>query len=273
MSNYKKLVKYFAIALASGIVVSIVSLIVYGVGGMVSLFGKTKNNNGEYFDRNGSFDVSSDIDIIDIDVDNVDVIIESGDKFEVSTDNDDIVYRKNDNKLVISGKKAGIFNKRVDSSIVVYVPKGKEISKIELESGLGGVTINDIRVDILEMELGAGKVEVDELEVLRKVDIDSGAGEVIIDNSNFNNLELDIGIGNVILNAKLDGNSEINAGVGKLELGLVGKDTDYMIHANKGIGSFIIEGSSVSDNTSYGSGVNKVSVDGGVGSIEVSFVE
>ena len=78
MNSYKKVVKYFAIALACGILVSIISLIVYGFGGMVSLFGSNKNNNVEYFDKNGSFSVVNDIDIIDIEVDNIDVVNSDG---------------------------------------------------------------------------------------------------------------------------------------------------------------------------------------------------
>lgn len=272
MNNYKKLVKYFAIALACGILVSIISLIVYGFGGMVSLFGSNKNNNVEYFDKNGSFSVVNDIDMIDIEVDNVDIVIEAGDEFKIATDNDDITYRENDKKLVIIGKKASIFNKKVTSSVVIYIPKNKELDRIELESGIGSVSINEISVGILEMELGAGKVEIDDLEVLRKVDIDGGAGEIVIDNSRFNNLELDMGIGGVSLNGEVIGNNEINAGVGKLDLELVGSVDDYMLHVNKGIGEAIIDGDSISDNTTYGNGNNKLNIDGGIGSISVSFI-
>ena len=46
---------------------------------------------------------------------------------------------------------------------------------------------------------------------------------------------------------------------------------DYNISLDKGIGSATLAGNSMDDNTQYGTGSNKIDIDGGVGSISIDF--
>ena len=89
--------------------------------------------------------------------------------------------------------------------------------------------------------------------------------------SSIDGLEFDIGVGNVDISAALTGKSDIDCGVGKLDLTLSGAKTDYSVKADKGLGSFTVDGSSVSDGETVGSGANEVRISSGVGAVTVKF--
>ena len=48
---------------------------------------------------------------------------------------------------------------------------------------------------------------------------------------------------------------------------------DYCIILDKGLGNATINGKNMSDDTTYGTGENKLDIDGGVGSIQIDFIE
>ena len=121
------------------------------------------------------------------------------------------------------------------------------------------------------MELGAGKVTIDKLNVFDQTDIDSGAGEVEIRDGELNNLDLNMGVGKFTLNTKLSGNSTIDHGVGAFTLNLIGSKSDYQIYVNKGLGSVSLDGEEVADNQTIGTGSNRLEIDGGVGKIDIHF--
>ena len=64
---------------------------------------------------------------------------------------------------------------------------------------------------------------------------------------------------------------KINAGIGSLELNILGNKKIYTIKADKGIGSIKIDGKEVADDVTYGDGKNTIKIDGGIGSINVDF--
>lgn len=75
------------------------------------------------------------------------------------------------------------------------------------------------------------------------------------------------------MTSAIKGNSKINAGIGSLELNVLGSKNDYVIKANKGIGNILIDGLNVSDNYTYGNGEDTLNIEGGIGSINVNFIE
>ena len=55
---------------------------------------------------------------------------------------------------------------------------------------------------LLNGDLGAGKTDISNVLVLNDCDIDGGAGEIVIDNSELSNLDLDMGVGKVTISGK-----------------------------------------------------------------------
>lgn len=70
--------------------------------------------------------------------------------------------------------------------------------------------------------------------------------------------------GRVELDSEVTGRSEIECGIGELDITLRGNKEDYKIIAEKGIGSIKIEGAEQGNNVSFGSGINTIELEGGI---------
>ena len=99
--------------------------------------------------------------------------------------------------------------------------------------------------------------------------IEGGAGKIVIRDGRMNNLNLDIGAGSVEVTGWILGDSEIDSGVGKLVVNLTGVVDDYQISLDKGIGAIKYNNLEVSKNRVIGTGRNKLEIDGGIGTIDV----
>ena len=80
-----------------------------------------------------------------------------------------------------------------------------------------------------------------------------------------------MGIGKVEINADIKGNSTISCGIGELILDLLGNKDDYQVIVDKGVGSVKVDGIKKKDDSIYGNGLNKINIDGGIGTIHVDF--
>ena len=265
MNEAQKVIKYFAIALALFIIVSIISGILFGITSIGKIF---SSNETEVTDKMEESSFSSEVRNLNIDIVSSDIVIKLGDSFKVMTNNSNIQIKQDINSVKIVEKKHHLFNDYDQSQLVIYIPN-KIFDKVTIDGGAGNVNIESLITQELSLDLGAGKVEINQLTVLNNTEIESGAGEVKLDNSILNNLELDMGVGKFSLEAKLLGNSEIDHGIGEFNLSLLGKD--YQIHVDKGIGSVTVNDTEVKDNETIGSGINKIKINSGIGSIKINF--
>lgn len=265
MTEAQKVIKYFAIALALFIIVSIISGILFGITSIGKIFSGSET---EVTDKMEELSFSSEVRNLNIDIVSSDIVIKLGDSFKVMTNNSNIQIKQDINSVKIIEKKHHLFNDYDQSQLIIYIPN-KTFDKVTIDGGAGNVNIESLITQNLSLDLGAGKVEINQLTVLNNTEIESGAGEVKLDNSILNNLELDMGVGKFSLEAKLLGNSEIDHGIGEFNLSLLGKD--YQIHVDKGIGSVTVNDTEVKDNETIGSGTNKIKINSGIGSIKINF--
>ena len=155
--------------------------------------------------------------------------------------------------------------------MILYVDEDILFNEVIIENGAGTLEIDNLNTKELELDLGAGRVSIDKLNVSDEASISGGAGEISIINSSINNLDLDLGVGRVLLEAILTKDSEINAGIGEIDLNLLGKKDDYKINIDKGLGTVVVDGNEIYDKYSLGSGSNLIDISGGIGSVNVNF--
>lgn len=270
MSNIQKIIKYLAFAFAFLLIFNIFSGIMFGIVTLGSIF----NDKDNYEVTKGlkRLVINEEVKIIDVDVSNSNMIVKIGDTFKIETSNKYIECKQDSDKLYIREKSHNWFNNNDNSNLIIYVPRNVILDEVDINSGVGKIKIEELSTKILNLDLGAGNVSVNNLTVLNRTEIDGGAGEVVIDNSSFNNLDLSMGVGEFVLTAKLSGNSEIDHGVGKAKLNLISSLDDYQINIDKGLGSAIIDGKEIKDNETIGNGISRIDIDGGVGSINIAFV-
>ena len=263
MTKKQKIIKIFAIFLAVSIISSILSVIISLFTDISSIFIDTRDlvtYSKEY----------SNIERIKIDNLNTFITIKEGSKFRVDAINVDkrLKVKLVNNTLKIEEKRIGINN--TDSKLIITIPKNIELSDINISDSASKILIMDINVSNFEIEQGIGLLEIKD-SYIKNASIDGGIGEIDVTNTTLYNLELDSGIGDIDMTASIMGNSEISCGIGNIDINLIDDKNNYSINIEKGIGSIKVDNKEVENNTIYGNGINKLDIDGGIGSINISF--
>lgn len=275
MDTAQRVIKYCAVAFAILLVCGIISAIV-SAGVMLSyVFG----NRGDEILVPGTTEVIEIGEVTEqnltglyLDLKATSVVIERGAEFVLESDPDVIQVSRGDNALYVQEKD---FNFLTDwgtrgRALRIVLPENwGELDTVRLKAGAGRVEISDVKVKNLELDLGAGKTEANRVIATERAKINGGAGYLVVRESELKDLDLDMGVGKVELGAKLSGSSQIDAGVGKLEISLRGGVDDYRIKVKKGIGSITLNGDGLVDGAVRGEGVNLIDIDGGVGAIEI----
>ncbi len=276
MTSVQKMIKYAAMAFAIFLIVNIISAIIIGLYTLGNVFGLVSSTNetitedlkvisGEIYE----------ISTLKINVGFTNLYIKTGEKFRVETNNSNISYKENNGSVIIKEKTSKWLNinHNTENSLTVYLPKDmKALDEVKIENGAGTVNIDSLETQRLYLEVGAGKVHIEDIIATQEAKIDGGAGKIEIKSGKINNLDLNMGVGETIIQAEITGKSDIDAGIGNLEISLYGDKEDYKIDSNKGLGKIKIDNRDVTgDDLSFGYGENYIKIDGGVGNITVDF--
>lgn len=265
MNSAQKIIKSFAILLAVLIIACIIE-------GILSAFQFL--SWGSSSEKRSDFkETYQNVRVIDIDASASNIVIKAGQEFSVEGNN--ITNRfssKNQNgTLKIQETKRKFWGSNEIGTITVTIPENQFLSKLKISAGAGEIRVNDVTADNLDLDQGAGRFQM-ENSIFQNTDIEGGAGEITVTNSILKNLDLDNGVGKVSLNADLLGTSNIDCGVGALFITLPNKE-DYQMQVEKGLGSIEIDGEQMKNDSTYGTGKNKIDIDGGVGSIKIDFLK
>lgn len=266
MTTFQRVVKYLAIALAAIIIVNIFSAIFFGIYHIGYIFGDDNEKITKVVEK--KLNNKNNISVLDIKLKYTELEIKNGSEFRIKTNNKNIQIKENYNEISIEekGKSWNLNNK--NKKLIIYLPN-TEFDKIDIEAGAGKIDAESITTSNFELEIGAGKTEFDKLNVLHNAKIDGGVGSTKILDGSINNLDLEMGVGEFVINSKLIGNNTIETGVGSLNINLLDSIKNYSMKVEKGIGSIRINGEKISNDTTYGEGSNLLSIEGGVGDINI----
>lgn len=276
MKGAQKVIKWFALALAALLIVTIFSGIIGGlsfVGMMVWGDEISWNGNSEWVNTEFS---GKEMTRLDVNVKATAVRIRTakeGEPVRIETNNEYITSWVDGSTLNVVEKSHGFFGWGGTGDLVIYVREDTTFDSVEIEIGAGTLDVERLEARDLKLNLGAGKTAIDELVATRRAEIDGGAGVVEIRGGELHDLDLDLGAGKAELRARVVGNGRVTAGVGKTELTLIGREEDYRLRIDKGIGSVTLDGRSLSDGESVGSGATLIEIDSGVGAVEMKIVE
>lgn len=265
MTLWQKAVKYAAIALAVLLIVSIIG----GILGVFGILGWITEKDGVDQDMI-QYPVSGTVNALEIHIVAADFTIKQADRFSVESNLKNLSVKESGGVLTIREKDSFATNYS-GASLVLYIPAGFVFEDAQIETGAGRVQIGVLSAGKLELELGAGQVEIGELNASSRAKIEGGAGKVTVTGGTLYNLDLEMGVGQLKLTSALRGDCELDMGVGEANVTLVGTQADYRIRLQKGIGNATVEGVNGEAGGVYGTGVNEIEINGGVGSIKVSF--
>lgn len=214
----------------------------------------------------------TDINVIDIESSYANIYIKRGFEFKVEAKSVTSKFssKEKNGTLKITEKRNWLLFWKDSGDITIYIPNEIDLGELKIESGAGQIEIEEISAKKLDINQGAGTLYIND-STFYDTEIDGGAGEIKITDSVLEDLELDAGVGKVEIEAELIGNSKLDCGVGEINLTLLGDESSYKIKADKGIGNIKIDGNDYNKDATYGNGTNKIEVEGGIGEINVSF--
>lgn len=267
MSQAQKIIKILAICLAVVIITNIISGIVFVFSAIFGLNFDSSDNNLVNFEE-----TYQDVRSIKLETISSTVNIKTGDNFKVVAQNvkNNFSVKLVDETLKIEEYKKSWFSNDFKGNITIYIPINYELDNLDIDLGAGKINIENMLADKFDIKQGAGTISILNSK-FNKTDIEGGAGKIEINSSTLNNLNLDAGVGQVDINGNITGNSKIECGVGSMNIKLSENKNDYTIMAQKGLGNISIEEIDQKSDITYGTGINKIKLEGGVGSISVIF--
>ena len=223
-----------------------------------------------------SYDVSPDIRSIEIDIKAGDLCFKRGEVFAVESNLAHLAVNDDNDRLAIRSPAVSTpfsSSSYQDAVLTVYVPAGAVLDRIDISTGAGRLSIDELAAKSIEFDLGAGEVSIGSLVATGSADIDGGAGRITISGGALNDLDVDMGVGDLNITSRLSGDCQFNMGVGSASITLFGSPDDYRLDVSKGIGAVTVDGKAVTDFSSSGNGSCEIEINGGVGSIDLYFEE
>ncbi len=162
------------------------------------------------------------------DVDEIQVIgVNLSEASRVELSGDTLHIENTSVKVVLFGINMGEKVTHANPGITVRVPRGFVFDEIEIESGVGTVTMDGITADEMYLVSGTGTIDATDI-TCGDVDIDAGVGEVnIYLNAEMTDYDMDLtpGIGAIYVD-----------GIQQSEINHTNKDADYSLNVDSGIG-------------------------------------
>lgn len=263
MTSTQKIIKYAAIALAVLIITGIISAVAGILGWVLGLGGSAVGDNQTYTPE-------GEINSLVLEIGGADLKIIESEIFTVESNLKNLDVRVSGGSLIIKDKTRGNANYN-GASLTLSIPKNFTFKNVEISTGAGKLTADSISAEELELEIGAGECTINSLTVTHSASIEGGAGAVSILGGSIKNLKLEMGTGKLILSAALLGKSELDLGIGEVEVALHGTRDDYTLEFNKGIGEITLDGEDLPSTHLIGNGERTVEINGGIGKIDVTF--
>lgn len=275
MTEWQKIVKTFAIALAVFLIVAIIGGILSGLSVLGFVFSPKAHNNTVSEEVLSSQPLTS-IYELEVELANYALIIEQGDTLSVAYDDRNKRVTVEDNKLIITEKKK-LFHGQEGYCVVLTVPKNYIFTDVSIVMGAGLLDIDYLRTNSLDLELGAGNVDITNLTAITSVDIEGGAGDLSITDSEITDLDLDMGVGTLTLETDLIGNNTIDLGIGDSDIKLKGTASDYRFDITKGVGEITFDGEKFTADSSsvamYHNDISNVEINCGIGKVNIDFIQ
>lgn len=269
MTEAQKIIKYLALSLAIVLIISIFSAIITGIYGLSNVLGlnhKQKVGDLKELSCLTAETIPTDL---KIDLSYTDLIIKSADEFKIETTDSSIKCKGKNSTLTIKDKK-NYFNVTTKQKLVISLVNTETFSDIDISTGAGSLEIDNLITKRLNLDLGAGKTTIKKL-ISNDTEIDTGAGEFTIESGTINDLDFDMGVGKTTITANITGKSKIDSGVGSLNLNILNYKDNYHLNLSKGIGTIKVDNEEVKDNETIGNGLHTLTIDGGVGEINIKF--
>lgn len=175
-------------------------------------------------------------------------------------------------KIKDTRKKAANTLKTIEACI--YIPQDQMFDEVDFDLGAGDIYIERLAANKIDIDGGAGSVDVRNLIALHSLDADLGAGEFYVGEAELGELDIDCGVGSFeIEGCLLNGDADVSGGIGDVSIGIIGEKTDFNYKLSCGMGNLEVFGDSYSslgkDKRIDNNAPYTISLECGIGNISV----
>lgn len=274
MTTAQKVIKYLATAFAVFLIITIISAILSGGYALLSALGLIHTNKDIVTENLKVISKEvKEVTTLKIDLAYTNLNIKTGDDFKVETNNSKITFEENNGSVKIKEENRNwLKNDTISSDLIICIPEDMiAIDETKIQTGAGKINIEKLNTQSLYLELGAGDVYIENVIATGETKIDGGVGKTELKSCEINNLKASLGMGEFTFSGKLTGKSEIDSGVGAINIDLIDNKNNYKIDVSKGLGNVTLDGQKLETDRVYGIGENYLDIDGGIGEIKIDF--
>lgn len=110
--------------------------------------------------------------------------------------------------------------------ITLYIPKNFHYSEICMELGAGKMDVDDLDADHIVLKAGAGQIDAERLTA-QVLEANVGMGQINMTGITVQNLDVEVGAGGMTAKGTVKGDASVKCSMGSLELQLDGSETDF----------------------------------------------
>ncbi len=113
--------------------------------------------------------------------------------------------------------------------ITVQVPAGMKVDDIDMSIGAceAKILTDTISCNNLSVDVGAGTLETDGFTVAEEMELEIGAGEMILNGGTYGSADITCGVGNFEMKGSVAQDLTAECGMGNMEIHLIGNEEDY----------------------------------------------
>lgn len=160
--------------------------------------------------------------------------------------------------------------------LTIALPADGSYQKVELEADAAEISVGqEITADEIDISLDAGTLRGESLlTAIREMDLETNAGEIVLDQIQVGTLSIECTAGNVTAAGSVAGNLEVDSDVGNVELTLAGALGQYNYEIESTAGSISVAGETYSGKQRINNqSPFTMELEAAAGSISVEFAE
>ena len=163
------------------------------------------------------------------------------------------------------------------SNIVIAIPKGKSFYDVKLEMGATDMEIESLICSKFRVSAGAGDVSIGNLLSDDWSELKVAAGSLTIENAKLNDLDLECGAGDVHFTGIIEDDLNAECGMGNITLNLHDKSEHHALDLEAAMGNITYNGVSksgfVNEIEEDSDMESQYAIECGMGNIDITFTE
>lgn len=276
MTGFQKFIKYAAIAF--GIYLSIIIILAFlGIARQLvnhsnAEFKDLVTNEEEQHTENITKTYEG-ISNLEVDLEGTELIIETGDKFEIEGINisNKMEFNQEENTLKISDKKSSSSFENSNSTLKIYIPENEKLEKVDLDVKYMSVDIEKLNTANLKLDLNNNYCNINEL-IADNLEIDNEYADMDIANGETKKLKLDSDSGTEYINVKIIESANIDLEYSNTNIEFIDSKDNYQINRSGHFADVYVDGIEMdSNNNIFGNGNIKVDLKAMYANVNIEF--